>query len=229
VNKKLALLATPALILAASAATANHGWGVMPYVGADAEWRHMNFQNGFGDNLFRHDYPQGNLYAGLKFNDYVAVEAGYEATARKTRAVTLGAGSLSGGAVLPLNVQFHSTGQIKGPHANLVGFLPLCDQYRLELIGMVGVARLKANFVRTAVASNGTAISPSYTTFIKRKSVLRLGGGIQQMITECWGIRAMLKWENTKKLDRMGAIENSLASLRPKNSFIYSLGTFLTF
>ncbi len=228
-KKTLALLAAPAVLLAASAVMAENHWGVTPYVGADAEWRHMNFQNGFGNNLFNHNYPQGNVYVGVQFNEYLAVEGGYEATERKTRTNTLRTGDLTAGVLIgpDTTVQYNSTGQVKGLHANLVGLLPICDLYRLKLIGLVGFARLKGNFVRTATSLDGDAVDSS-VNFKARKSVLRLGAGLQHMINCNWGVRAMVKWEESKKLKMIG-IENALTSIKAKNSFIYSVGAFYTF
>lgn len=230
-KKKLALIALPIALLAASTTMAENLCGVTPYVGADAEFRYMSFHKGFGKNIFAHNYPQANLYIGLRFNDYFAVEAGYEATARKTRTSTLHAGDVSLGAIVPApdTPQFNSTSQIKALHANLVGTFPICERYRLQFIGMAGIARLKANIVRTFVTLDGFAIDPPITsTFIKRKSVLILGAGVQHMINCNWGVRAMLKWENS---NRLKLIDKETADLfvKAKNSVIYSLGAFYNF
>ncbi len=220
-NKKLALLAVPAILLAASAATADNQWGFTPYVGADAEWRHLNYQTGFGENIFRHDYPQGNIYAGLKFNDYLAIEGGYEATGRKSRVTTLGPGNIfAGNSTAGTTLQFSTTSRIKGPHANLVGFLPIWDAYRLQLIGSVGFARLQENAEFTILTANGNPAIPDPRTFKQRKSILRVGAGLQQMISDSWGVRAMVKWENTNKFKMGSNIGRS--EIRHKNSFIYS-------
>lgn len=229
-KKTLALLAAPAVLLAASAVMAENHWGVTPYVGADAEWRHMNFQKGFGNNLFNHDYPQGNVYVGVQFNEYLAVEGGYEATERKTRTSNFRTGDTIAGLLLDepnTTFQYNSTAQIKGLHANLIGSLTICELYRLKLIGLVGFARLKANLTRARTLTDGLS-DPAFLNFKARKSVLRLGAGLQHMINCNWGVRAMVKWEESKKLKMIG-IENALTSIKPKNSFIYSIGAFYTF
>lgn len=232
-KNKLVLLAAPIAMLAASTAMAANFGGLTPYVGADAELRHMNFARDFGRELFSHNYPQANLYAGVLINEYLAVEAGYEATERRTRTSTTNDGNLLAGVRINTNIQANSTAQVKGLHANLVGFLPICEVYRLKLIGMVGFARLKANFVTTftATAGNGILVDeiPGVTqTFTERKSVLRLGAGLQHMINCNWGVRAMVKWEQSNKL-KMAAIEDSDFNLRANNSLIYSIGAFYTF
>ena len=241
-SKRLAILAAPVMMLAASAVTAENQWGFSPYVGADAQWRHMNFNGGLGDNLFRHDYPQGNFFAGIKLNDYLGIEAGYESTVKKTRTVHLGAGDVSAGAVLipGTTVQYASTAQVKGLHANLVGSFPISEEYRLKLIGMVGVAQLKAHLKRTATLAtvrgnlrNPTAIFPNgvTTTFKRRKNVLRLVGGVEHMFCDNWGVRATVTWENTHKLNAYGNPQPIVGSTQVKenNSVAYGLGVFVTF
>lgn len=233
-NTKLALLATPMLILAASVATAENRWdGITPYAGADAEWRHLDFKRGFGDNTFRHDYPQGNLYVGLKLNCYFGVEAGYEATERKTRTTTFFPGTVVNGLPIgapTISQQIASTGQITGHHASLLGFYPLCDAYKLTLLGSVGFARLQGKFLSATISRNGVPVM-EFSNFIQRKGVLRVGGGLQHMIATDWGVRAMLKWENTNRFKNIGAeaIAAGVPRLKLKNSLIYSLGVFYKF
>lgn len=237
-KKKLALLAAPIAMLAASTAMAANFCGVTPYVGADAELRHMNFQRDFGRNLFTHNYPQGNLYAGVQINEYLAVEGGYETTEIKHRTNTLRTGDTVTGILIDepdTSLVINSTGQVKGLHANLIGLLPICDLYRLKLIGMVGYARLQANFVRTSISltdPTGTFLlnaSEQTRTYKARKSILRLGAGLQHMINCNWGVRAMLKWEDTKRFKIAGEGGDVPSSIRARNSFIYSIGTFYTF
>lgn len=231
-KKKLALLAAPIVLLAASAATAD--WGFTPYVGADAEFRHMELHKDFGGNMFTHNYPQGNLYVGAQLNEYFGIEAGYEATKRKARATTLKNGDTVAGLRLQTTktLQFNAVSQIKALHANLVGFLPICEQYRLKLIGSLGLARLKMKFTELDVAIDGDAVvagNDDTVTFRKRKNVLRLGLGLQHMINCDWGVRGMLKWEQTNKLRQVFAKEDLRFSIKPKNSVIYSIGAFYTF
>jgi opacity protein-like surface antigen len=233
VKKKLALLAAPIAMLAASTTTAaNLLWDIKPYVGADAEWRHMNFQKGFGNNLFTHNYPQGNFYLGAQFNKYLAVEAGYEKTEGKTRTSILQTGDIQAGVLIDdpdTTLRENSTGQIKGLHVNVIGLLPLCEAYRLQLIGMVGVTRLKSKLIKTITHIDNVVILDDLSTHFKaKKSIFRLGAGLQHMINCNWGVRAMVKWEASKKLKMIG-IENPELSIRPKNSFIYSIGAFYRF
>lgn len=259
-SKKLALLAAPVIALAASSSANSSEWGdwssVKPYVGVDAEWRHMNFKRGYGDNVFKRNTPQGNAYVGVRLSDYFAIEAGYQAAKKKTRGSSLDYQSYFLG--LPpwsFNylqqpgdlVTFESTTKIQGPHINIVGFFPVWDEHRLELIGSIGCALLKAKLTTNLLNTSGPSIAAvanpvepmaSIDAYSKRKNVLKLGAGMQKMLTDNWGIRAMLKWENTQRIKVNGTVNTEIVpdgtlirpvSIRYKNSMAYSLGTFLTF
>ncbi len=248
VKKKLALVAAPIVLLAASASAAENRWGIKPYVGADAEFRHMDYHKAFGGNIINHDAPQGNVYGGIRLGEYFAVEAGYEATKRKTRASSLKTGDTLAGFILPLFVgaprcnltRWSTTSQTKGLHANILGFFPICELYRLKLIGMVGFARLKAKSTLHFLANEDGDVldqiqGETINIFRTKKTVLRLGAGLQHMIDCNWGIRGMVKWEASKKL-KMNSTNRILNgggpvtfSIRPKNSVIYSIGAFYTF
>jgi opacity protein-like surface antigen len=221
-KKTLALLIASIALLATSRTLAANLCGVIPYVGADAELRHMNFYKPFGNDLLSHHYGQGNLYLGLQLNEYLAVEAGYEATEKKTRA----GGDTAGNNTF----QSNSRGQIKALHANLVGSLSICEQYRLKLIGLIGFARLKEKLVVVDTTVNGVVVPAANNTFTfkNKKSVLRLGAGLQHMINCNWGTRAMLKWEQSGKLNTRAQEDNNFP-IRAKNSFIYSVGVFYMF
>lgn len=248
-NKKLALLAAPVVMLAATAATAENLWGITPLFGADAQWRHMDFQRGFGENVFRHNYPQGDVYVGLKFNDYIGIQAGYEATSRKTETVTLLAPVTVNGVVLAStpgavakldSVQFSSTARIKGPHLDLVGYLPISDEYKVQLVGSVGIANLKATIYRqtntvTRTVNNRQISTPTSTPPVRfhgRKTVLRLVGGVQHYIADYVGVRAIVGWEDTKRLqNKLFATApgtTGVLKVRPKDSVFYGLGLFVT-
>lgn len=257
-SKKLALLAAPVIALAASSSANSSEWGdwssVKPYVGVDAEWRHMNFKRGYGDNVFKRNTPQGNAYVGVRLSDYFAIEAGYQAAKKKSRSCAIKQGDLLlgfdptdtsmnlGAAGFPDTLNIVGTTQIKGAHLNLLGILPVWGEYRIQLIGSVGYASLKAKQSLKVIDATGGGVPTiqfnGYDAYSKRKNVLKLGAGLQHMLTDNWGIRAMFKWENTQRIQIPGTLFQGVdpntmalqtATVRLKNSTIYSLGTFFTF
>jgi opacity protein-like surface antigen len=226
VKKKLAFLAAPVFMLAASSNAQAH-WGTTPYVGADIQFRDMDFQSGFGDNLFSHHHPQGNVYLGAKLHEYFGVEAGFESTTRQNKKSTLRIDSTNLGLPVTTAVsKYNVTSLIRGSHLSLVGFFPVCDQRRLTLIGLAGAAALKASFKVVNFYTNTGVLAPMQE-FNKRKIVLRLGAGLEHMFACHWGLRGTVIWENTRKIS--APTVSSAALVKPKDSLIYSLGVFTSF
>src|SRR5438094_598341 len=122
-------------MLAASNSVSADPWGLSPYVGVDAEIRYTDFKRGFGNNLFRHNFPQGNLYAGLQFNDYFGLEVGFEATKKLNRTRTVVPGEIVNGITVPAGntIQYVSTSHIYGPHADIIGLYPIMPCYCVDL------------------------------------------------------------------------------------------------
>lgn len=241
--KKLTLIA-PVLLMGAASVMADD-CGITPYVGLDAQLRHTGFKSGFGNNVFTTNYPQGNAYIGLKFNDFLGIEAGIFGGPKRTRSATLNAGDIAlgiplvGEAAETTPIVYTSTTRISGSHINLVGFFPInCD---LQAYASVGAARLRARFTNTTLSlagfsTEGTALAEPLK-LARSKTVLRLGLGLQQMLTCNSGVRVGLAWENTRKLNNVTALASelitpnstSIPTARLKNSLIYSLGVFWQF
>ena len=247
------------MLATAGTAAADMDLCLTPYVGVDAQIRHMPFQKDFGGNVLKKNYPQGNFFAGLKFNDYVGIEAGYEVSKKKSATKTHNNSDvIFGNRVIQedpfttvTSIKSDASSKIHGWNLNLVGFLPiLCDDNSLQLIGSVGLAQLKLkskNLVTFSTSSedldpsSGNVIfTPNTTTTLssyqKRKVVLRIGTGVQHMITDCIGIRGLVTWENTSKLNAKPKSSNGAPTILPasekaktKNSFQYGLGIFTVF
>jgi hypothetical protein len=47
------------------------------YIGADAQVRNMRFEPNYGGNIYKREYPQSNVYIGVKGNEYIGIEAGF--------------------------------------------------------------------------------------------------------------------------------------------------------
>lgn len=250
-NKKLSLLAAPLLLMAANAnaqGLIEFGATYCPYVGIDAQLRHMSFRKDFGHNLFKKNYGQVNLVGGLKFSDYVGVEVGYEQGFRRSGNSANTSESIELGrpiaTVLGASITQFSTNsfRIHGPHASIIGFLPfcVCDQ-NFEWIGSVGIARLSAKFTHEPTGFRVFGrflnlpedIRSEFTAgFKKRKTVLRAMAGLQQNITQNVIIRASVAWEKTSKFRNIAPRDQILnAQLRGslKDSVLYGLGIYWKF
>lgn len=137
-KKIIASVSTLAFLVIGLPVAAASDNGITPYIGMDAKWYHMPFKKGFGDNLTKSNYPQGNAFFGVKLNEFLGVEAGYAAAGTKTRNAILRDGStLFGQLVEPDPITgaptpaFGTTTQtkLKGFNVNLVGFLPVSEEY----------------------------------------------------------------------------------------------------
>lgn len=225
------------------------------YAGIDAQLRHMPFQKHFGGNVLKHRYPQGNVFAGVKFNEYVGVEAGYEFSKKQRSTKTHPVGDVVFGQpitpaeISPFSItntsKSRASSKIRGFNLNLVGYLPiLCIEYNTQLIGSIGLAALKSRsrntLTRTEVDQiffdpitgdpidgTETNITSTTTSFKKHKTVFKFSAGIQKMLTPCIGVRALVSRENSSKIKARGSRNTSIAKL--KHSSIYGVGVFTAF
>lgn len=213
-----------------------------PYIGADVTLRHMGFKPGFGKGLFEPTVPQGNAYVGVQLTDYLALEGGYEAIRKRTKTAILRPGDFSLGSgqiALGDPTEGHTfKEEFKGWHIDLIGIVPCllpCDP-SLQFFGGAGVSRKKIRLVDTQVSENGVPL-PQATidtlrrTLVKRKSFLRLSAGVQSLITDYIGIRAIVNWENTARFGYLKSQENPSGSTSAnlKNTFSAGLGVFVKF
>lgn len=206
------------------------------YLGFDWQMRHMSWARNFGNNLFKKNYPQGNLFLGFKFNDYVGLEVGYQATVTRTRYSRLGAGSTALG--IPVGsppaffppVTHRSNSQFKGWNGAINGYLPVYLPDCVYLFGGIGFSHLKL-FQRDLIVQDRIdpfAINRFSSTFKKNKTVLALTGGALIKLDEVTAFRLKIGWENTSKFKTLLAREhfnqNGIGRLRTRNSFVYGLG-----
>lgn len=205
-------------------------WCLNPYIGGDLQYRYMNFKKNYGHNLFNHNFPQINLYAGVKLNPYFGVEAGWEAAMTRYRKTTLTAGEIATGITIPPALApglFKNRVKVYGPHADLVGYYPLDEACKLELIGSLGFALLKGAFERRSISMNNVP-SNTVRTFKPYKALLRLMGGLQYKYDDNWSVRTTIGWENTRRLASVanegGNPNGEIPEVKPRDSFLASLG-----
>lgn len=204
-----------------------------PYVGADAQYRYMPFENDFGGNIFKKTSPQANFFVGNRFNEYFGFELGYNTSKKVKRDTRLGQGqSLAGD--LPFGagefLDIHATSKVSAISANAQGFLPIPNICGLDAVGSIGLARVKVNLTYDRLRDeNGPINAGVRRTFAAHRTVMRLGAGLQYAILDNLSIRALLNWENTRKFQNLKAPETPTPRLRLKNSVIYSLGLQYSF
>lgn len=209
-----------------------------PYVGVDAQWRITQPVIGYGNNLFKRHYLQGNLYLGFKVCDYLGLEFGYQITPTRNKTTTVEGGDVLGIRSSPTEVHI-SKSRMQGWHAGIMGFYPVCNllpntlfRNPLELLAYVGHLRLNTYYQDIVAIRQNQPVNVRMTTrtFDGTKSLLRVGLGAQY--TYCTsGIRFMVGYESTNQFRNELSKEFGTASnmrLKLNNSLFVSLGIFVT-
>ena len=159
-----------------------------PYIGANLGTTRAQFNNdsinstlagqGFSVSSRTEDNSSTGykLFGGYQLNRNFAVEGGYFDLGRFNYRVN----------TVPLGT-FTSDTQVRGLNLDLVGILPLSDQF--SVFGRIGAAyaQSRANFARTGVPS---LISSSTS---RNDTNLKVGLGMQYAITEALAVRAELE------------------------------------
>ena len=65
-----------------------------PYIGVDFMVARMGFKEGFGGKVFQKLMPTGEVYLGVRFNDYISCEVGYGSTTQRSAEKHLGPGDV---------------------------------------------------------------------------------------------------------------------------------------
>ncbi len=251
------LLLAATTFMSTQTLASEYSYCLEPYIGLDAQARRMPFHKNFGDNVFQHRfYPEFNMFAGLKFNDYLGLEVGYEFSKHQKNTKNVLPGQIVFGALIPpwdprfdnVTTTMRTCSKLNGFNFNLMGFLPIfCEEYNTQLIGSVGIASLniRTRNTITEIGSHsiilenpfeivpGQRIQVDTSHYKNRKWTFRASTGIQYL-TPCWvGVRALITWENTNKFKTRGIdLRTGLATsehAKIKNSLIYKIGAFIPF
>lgn len=202
-----------------------------PLLGFDAQQRHMKFQDGFGDNLWKETYPQGNIYGGLRFGSYFGIVVGHENSKTRDQTVNLAVGERFLGAQLVANTAIRGSSDIKGTYAQLMGYYPLGFMDSTEVFLGIGAIhnklRLEYQFLDGAVLPDGTN-SRSYS---ETDTHAKVEFGVQKIICNHFGLRVVGGWENTSAFDNLKPVESppSTSNVNLKDTWTVGAGFFWLF
>lgn len=206
-----------------------------PYGGVDVGMQNFGFKSGYGDNLFAKQLPVGNLFIGIKFNDYFGIEGGYETTIDKKKETTIGAGdTILGNLIYAIDVknisQFNRF-RVYGLHLGLTGRYPIFskeDHTGLSIVGYLGIKYTTVKSSRN-IFKITPALGPTeaYNSRINldtdnKKNLARLAFGLEYFFYNHVGLRTLIGWENTARLKPVNNGGGYMANL--KNSYKYSIG-----
>lgn len=205
-----------------------------PFIGIDFQERTLNFDENNGGNLFCDHAFQYDLYAGLRFCDYLGVDLGYFANKSQNRTSSFGPGDIVLGQTLaagsPVETHFTET-KIKGPHVDFLVFTPFMPEYGIELFGGIGVAYSKLMLKEAIIAINDiTLTSPIARNYDIKRANARALLGLQTLVYSCVGIRGTVTWENTSVFNDLKPAEfpDDQGRVNVKNSWAYGLGVYAT-
>lgn len=210
------------------------GEQVRVYAGADVQQRTMKFEENFGGNLFENRFGQVNIYAGARLFDYFGFQVGFEKTGDKDRTNILNEGEFYlGTLILPGDgIETHVTQtQLQGYYADLVGFLPICPRYNVDLFLTLGLVRHKLQLTDILTEIDGFPVfGDTIRTYENKKTLARVTAGIQSQPFPYLGVRIVGGWENTSRFNHLKSIEapNAATDVNVKDSYFIGLGLFLT-
>ncbi len=202
-----------------------------PYVGFNAQVRQASFKDGYGKGAFAKKMPQGEVYAGFKVNPYLGFELAYLRSEERHRSPTsvypnfvLGSpvSNMPGGYE-----EAKTSSKIDGGSVNVVGFLPINEDF--QLLGSLGLARLRVKLkyaptVYTGVVYTAAEVLENTRDFVKSKYIPQAKVGMQYMLTQAIGLKAMLAWEGTSRFNLLTNKQATEARVSLKDSYNVGLG-----
>jgi opacity protein-like surface antigen len=170
-------VATP---VASTSVSNDYGFFFKPSVGVDYQFSHINYafddtNQVNGDKLFNDSLHGANFHIGARVHKYVGFEAGYLWTAKASKNDILGSG-------------LNSKIDFSGYNFDVLGYLPIDDKGKFELIGTVGVVHLTAHLT-------GSLLTTSPINDSETKA--RIGVGGQYWLTDNVNVRGIVRYQDS--------------------------------
>jgi hypothetical protein len=174
-----------------------------PYLGLDFKWQRTEGKNDW-NKVIAKNYPGASIYAGERFCKNWGIEFGYGETLQKTKTHSFTNGETffdsrnASGAIVSTKVKFRSG------YFDLNGYYPITPCF--DLIASVGGGlvrpKIRVNIPVSGPANRTTGFFPQDVNALhsikgKTRGFARLGAGLQYLISDCIGLRGMVRWETT--------------------------------
>lgn len=201
-NLKTALLCAAAVTMMSAPAKAESNFFFKPYVGAEYQHTVVDYATLEGidfDDVYEDNFNGGAIYVGARVHDHLGVEVGYSRTTEEDVNNVLGTG-------------VNTSLKLQSFTLDLLGYYPMGEAQKVELIGAVGIARTKAE-----AEIDATTIGFSTARDDETETKLRLGAGAQYEFAEDWNLRGMVRWQDADFDDAAD------------NAYTFSLGVNYTF
>lgn len=205
---------------------------IRPFVGAEGQHRNMQFAEPFGEELFKENYAQYNLYTGLRWGKHFGVAIGHENSNTRKRTKSFAAGSALLGEILANQETHEGVSEIKGNYFQLLGFVPLdsLNMRNTELYAGLGYQRNKLKLEDNLTVFAGIPVL-NERHYDVHKNQPRAEMGLQKTFANHFGLRFSLSWEKTSTFRNLKPIENPNADsiINLKNTWSTGLGIFWIF
>lgn len=152
-----------------------------PYVGVDYDYVHANYASGV-DQILDKNINGADFHAGARINQYFGIEGSYLWTADSNKTVT--------GLKTSVN--------LTGYTLDGMGYLPVTADKKLELIGTVGISRLRANVQFSGLLTGSGS---------EWETKGRIGTGAQYWLTDKINTRALVRYQAA---DFSGVVDNAI-------------------
>ena len=203
---------------------------LVPYMIFSVQMRTLPFKKGYGQENFKSHMPQAKISAGLKVNPYLGFELGYLRSVESHRNARTHSPHSILGFQLPSG-EFEgarTSARIDGTSISLVGFLPMAED--TQLLGSLGLARLRVKLHYIPFESDlfpafdQAQIQSGIRDFIATRYVPQATVGVQHMLTQTVGLKAMIGWDGTKRFNLLANKQEKPARASLKDSYNVGLG-----
>jgi len=202
-----------------------------PYVGISVGIRQNGLYLGQGDNVFKSRQPVGEFFVGLEeVFPSLNLEINIEKIIDRKKQSTLNEGDNLFGqtVVLPVGIrelnlntkmQFFSAGVDVLYKIKVIN----CENFSFLFGPGIKIAKLNLS-AKNTYTGNETKLSNGNT-----KTLLKLSAICEYMVTNNYGLRGLVSWENTSVLSPTARNNGYKYTARLKNTISYKLGMLFKF
>ena len=166
------------------------------YYGANGQYNVIAPRQEYKD-FFKKYHPGADLYLGCRFNRALSLELGYAWSSRVAKETTFAVGQTTLNNALTLDQASTATGKIRyrSTHFDLNGYYPIGSH--VDGIVSVGVGFLRPN-VKVSLSNAAANLNPEVANMsCNTNAMMRLGLGFEGMFGDYWGLRSIVRYENT--------------------------------
>lgn len=190
------------VLTAAGSASADWFDCFCPFVGLDYYQVWMKPKNSWV-SIFPKTYPGATFYLGGRFCENLGFEVGYDTSTRKGMSYVLPRGTRFFNGTTVSNLTAQTKLRRSGAHFDLIGYWPLVECF--ELFGTIGYGWVQGSITTTINNINVDPVASAIiSTTLKGRSVLRLGLGVNYMLTDMIGVRLKGGYETTSSIRAKG-------------------------